>query len=100
MNVVWTDNAVSHLDSIYAYVAQNSPEYALDVIDRITRRSRQIAAFSLSGRRVPEYDVAQVREVYEAPYRIIYHIAPDQIEIIAVLHASMNVLTQPQTNEL
>ena len=34
----------------------------------------------------------QIREVIEKPYRIIYHIKPDQIDVIAVLHGARNVL--------
>lgn len=64
------------------------------VVDRLTRRSQQIAAAPLSGRRVPEYDLDQIREIIEAPYRIIYYIKPDQIDVIAVLHTSRNVLRE------
>ena len=92
MRVHWTDTAQAHLDAIHAYIAQDSAEYANRTIDRLTRRSQQIADFPLSGRRVPEYDMDQVREVIETPYRIIYHIKPDQIDILAVIHESMNIL--------
>ena len=56
MKVNWTDTAEGHLDAIYAYIAQDSPEYAGRMVDRLTRRSQQIAKFPFSGRRVPEYD--------------------------------------------
>ena len=92
MRVHWTETAEDHLDAIYAYIAQNSEDYALDMVDRLTGRSQQIAEFPLSGRRVPEYSVDQVREVIEGPYRIIYHIAPDQIDVLAVIHGAMDVL--------
>ena len=93
MRVHWTDTAQAHLDAIHAYIAQDSAEYANRTIDRLTRRSQQIADFPLSGRRVPEYDMDQVREVIETPYRIIYHIKPDQSDILAVIHESMNILS-------
>jgi len=92
MRVHWTGAAQRHLDAIYAYIAQDSAEYALRMVDRLTRRSQQIAEAPLSGRRVPEYDVDQIREVIERPYRIIYHIKRDQIDVIAVLHGARNVL--------
>ena len=92
MTVHWTDTAQEHLDAIYAYIAQDSPVYALRMVDRLTRRSQQIAEAPLSGRRVPEYDMDQTREVIERPYRLIYHIKPDQIDVIAVLHGARNVL--------
>jgi len=85
---------MGHLDAIHAYIAQDSPQYALQMVDRLTRRSVQIAEHPLSGRSVPEFGVAQVREVIEAPYRIVYHIKPDRIDVLAVLHAAQNVFRE------
>jgi addiction module RelE/StbE family toxin len=99
MNVHWTDRAQDHLDAIHAYIAQDSPEYALRMVDRLTRRSQQIANAPLSGRRVPEYDLDQIREVIESPYRIIYHIKPDQIDVIAVVHGARNVLRSGEEDD-
>lgn len=92
MRIHWTETAQEHLKDIYTYIARDSPEYALRMVDRLTRRSQQIGDVPLSGRRVPEYDLAQIREVIEKPYRIIYHIKSDQIDVIAVIHGSRNVL--------
>ena len=94
MNVQWTDTAQGHLDAIHHYIAQNSPEYAKLMVDRLTRRSQQIAEFPQSGRVVPEYQMEQIREVIESPYRIIYYIKPDQIDVLAVVHAARNVLRE------
>ena len=93
MKVFWTDTAVQHLAAIYAYIAQNSPQYAEQAIDRLTRRSEQIAKFPLSGRVVQEFETAQIREVIEGSYRIIYYINPEQIDILAVLHGSQQIQT-------
>ena len=90
MNVLWTESALSQLDAIYEYIAQTSPEYALRMIDRLTRRSIQRAEFPFSGRMVPEYESNEVREVLEWPYRIIYLIRSEQsrVEVLAVVHGS------------
>jgi toxin ParE1/3/4 len=93
MKVHWTNTAQAHLDGIYRYIAQDSIEYAKRMVDRLTRRSQQIAEQPLSGRRVPEYDLDQIREVIEWPYRIIYHIKPDQVAVVAVLHGAKDVLS-------
>lgn len=94
MNVVWTETAVEHLDAIYTYIAKDSLQYALRTVDLLTRRSEQITEHPLSGRTVPEFNVAQVREVIEGSYRIIYHIKADQIDILAVIHAAQNALSE------
>ena len=100
MKVFWTDTAQAHLAAIHDYIAQDSPEYAKRTVDRLTRRSQQIAGFPLSGRRVPEYEMDQIREVLEGSYRIIYYIRPDQIDVLAVIHAAMNVLRSGEDPEL
>lgn len=91
MKVFWTDTAVNHLSSIYRYISQNSTQYAQSLVERLTRRSEQIARFPLSGRVVPEFETQQIREVIEGTYRIIYYIKPDRVDIIAVLHSSQQI---------
>jgi toxin ParE1/3/4 len=66
----------------------NSPTYAMRMVDRLTRRPEQIADQPLSGRKVPEYDVEDVRELIEKPYRIIYRIQQDKIDVLAVIHGA------------
>lgn len=39
-----------------------------------------------SGRRVPEYPEADLRELLERPFRIIYRVMADQVEIVTVFH--------------
>jgi plasmid stabilization system protein ParE len=95
VRIEWTATASTHLRHIHTYLAQNSPEYALRVVDRLTRRSQQIAQFPESGRIVPEAGFPQIREVLEGPYRIMYHIKPDQIDIIAVIHGTQQTPWTP-----
>jgi plasmid stabilization system protein ParE len=72
MKVYWTLNAIRHLTNIYEYIGLNSPTYARRMVHRITRRSEQISAQPLSGRKVPEYEAEDIRELIEKPFRIIY----------------------------
>ena len=53
-------------------------------------RSIQIATFPFSGRMVPEYELNEIREVIEGPYRIIYLIESEQrkVEVLAVIHGA------------
>lgn len=96
MKLYWTDTAVENLSAIYTYIAQNSPQYAARVVDRLTRRSEQIANFPLSGRIVPEFQTEQIREVIEGSYRIIYYIKPEQIEVLAVIHGSQQITSRAE----
>jgi toxin ParE1/3/4 len=70
---------------------QTSKPYADRLINKLTRRSEQIVAFPLAGRTVPEFKDEAIREVIERPYRIIYRIKVDQIDILAVVHGAQDL---------
>jgi toxin ParE1/3/4 len=91
MNVYWTDTAINNLSNIHAFLSQTSPPYAQRTIDRITRRSQQIATFPNSGRIVPEFESDRIREIIEGKYRIIYILQSNQIEILAVFHGARSL---------
>ena len=86
--VEWTDEAKAQLDDIYRHVARRAPGYARRVVDRLTRRSEGIADFPMAGRAVPEVALPQLREVIEGPYRLVYHLRPDRIDVVAVFHGA------------
>jgi toxin ParE1/3/4 len=88
MKVNWTAAARAQLRDIHTYLARSSPRYAIKMVDRLTRRSIQIATFPRSGRVVPEANDVNVREVLEGPYRIIYHVLDDEVDVIAVVHSA------------
>jgi len=88
MKVHWTENAIDNLVGIYEYIARNSAIYAKRMVDKISRRSEQIADRPFSGRKVPQYDAEDIREIIERPYRIIYRIKSDTIDVLAVLHGA------------
>jgi toxin ParE1/3/4 len=86
MKVFLTDEAKAKLDAIHAYIAADAPMRAAPMIDRITRRALNIGTLPYAGRRVPEINRDDIREVLEAPYRIIYRIAPREIQVLTIMH--------------
>ena len=88
MKVYWTDEALKHLDNIHRHIAEDSPVYARRMVDKITRRSQQIGGFPQSGRMVPEYQDIDIREVIEPPYRIVYRVTPNRVDVLAVFHGA------------
>ena len=88
MKVVWSEGAVADLQAIYAYISLTSPEYGIRVVDRLTKRSQQIADFPNSGRVVSEFSKTDVREILEGNYRIIYRLRSDRVEVLTVIHGA------------
>jgi toxin ParE1/3/4 len=84
----WTETARGDLDIVVDYIAEDSVENALAVLDRLEQRVDALCLAAERGRLVPELkavDVLQYRELIERPWRIIYRIEPDQVVVLAVL---------------
>jgi addiction module RelE/StbE family toxin len=86
MRVHWTNRAKTRLRLIHDHIAKDAPLVASQVVERLLQRSIQIGDLPSSGRAVPEYKREDMREILERPYRIIYRILPDRIDIITVMH--------------
>ena len=85
MKVVWTDRAKARLKKIHAEIAEDAPKAADDLVRRLVKRSLQLRTVARSGRKVPEYDRDDIRELKERPYRIIYQLS-DRVDVVAVMH--------------
>ena len=86
MTVFWTDRAFDLLLQIREYLTLTSEVYAERAVERLVARSEQLGAFPTSGQRVPEYGRDDVREVIEAPDRVLYRIGPSRLDVLAVVH--------------
>jgi len=88
MRVVWTRPALADILELKQYIATDSPRYAQVVAERLFAAVERLEAYPLSGRIVPELRAATVREVIDAPYRIVYRVRADVLEVVAVTHSA------------
>lgn len=91
MKVAWTDEAKAHLAGIHEFIKRDAPFYAAQTVDKLTRRIDQLIDHPRSGRIVPKYDDENLRELILPPYRLIYRIKTDRIDIIAVFHGAQQL---------
>jgi toxin ParE1/3/4 len=84
--VVWSTRALADVDAIAAYIAADSSSYAGTVVRKILSLTRTLAAFPLTGRKVPEFDHENFRELFAHSYRIIYRVEHDAVAVVAVIH--------------
>ena len=88
MRLQWTTLALEDLQSIHAYISEDSPKTATSVLSAIRRAIRgQLQSSPLAGRvgRVPG-----TRElvVPRLPFIIAYRVTEKQIEILRVFHTA------------
>lgn len=86
MRVYWSDEAARRLREITDYIGQDSPIGARRVAAMLLRRSRTLTQPPMLGRHLPEYPEADLRELLERPYRLIYAVTTQGIEIVTVMH--------------
>jgi toxin ParE1/3/4 len=73
-------------EAIAEYIAEDSPAYAAVVVKNIVQQTRQLSQFPRSGRKVPEFDDENIRELLAYSYRIIYRFQENEVLIAAVIH--------------
>lgn len=88
MPVIWTERALRRLQELHDYIARDQPINARRVIHRLLARGEQLAHQPRSGRVVPEYDDAAVRELIDVPYRIVYFVDADTVYVLSVRHGA------------
>jgi toxin ParE1/3/4 len=89
VEITWTPFALEDLQSIYDYIAQDSPTYAIRFIDKLVDRVDVLIDNTNIGRIVPEFENELIRELIEGNYRIIYKInSITEIAIIRIHHSA------------
>lgn len=92
VEIVWTEPALDDIHSIMEFIAQDSVYFA-DVTARgILEAPKRIKMFPLLGRTVPEFCDATIREIIYGSYRIIYKTDDSRCFMVAVIHASRDII--------
>jgi toxin ParE1/3/4 len=87
MQVVWLKNALLNLDDIAAYIAQENPQAAQQVLDLIIEQVNQLVtqpALGRPGRVVGTRELVISNSHYLVPYRI----KNNMVEVLRVFHTS------------
>jgi plasmid stabilization system protein ParE len=83
--ITFAVSAVQDLDAIRTWYAdQQIPEVGDRLVAEIFSAIERLADFPRSGRIVPEFDIAQLREIIHPPFRIVYRLDDRVVRIIRV----------------
>ncbi len=89
--IIWSSRALADVEAIASYIASDSPNYARAVVRRIVALTRTLETFPLAGRKVPEFDDDNLRELIAYSYRIIYRIDAANVIIAAIIHGKRDI---------
>ena len=88
--VIWTQRARDSLDEAAAYIAQDSPQAALDLVDKALEAAASLRSLSERGRVVPEVDDPKLRETFVYKYRLLYEVSSSRVTILGFIHGAQD----------
>ena len=91
MRIQWSETSINDLLQIKEYISIGSPHYANIFINRIFAITKKSSTFPQIGRKVPEMNRDDIREVIFRNYRIIYHLEDSLITVLTVIHGARNL---------
>jgi plasmid stabilization system protein ParE len=86
--LIWSPRSLADLDAIREHIASDSELYAGLVVGRLVAAPGRLLEFPESGRMVPEFGRPNLRELIVRPYRLVYRLQGDIIEVVTVFHAA------------
>ncbi len=98
--LIWTEPALSDLDTIADYIALDDPEAARRLVSRIFLHVEQLAEFPESGSIPGELrPMRRYRQIVEKPCRIFYRIEGKTIYIVHVVRGEQILRRRNLTRE-
>ncbi len=95
MTIVWSPTARRRVQAAVDHIARDRPRASLGWLEALARRVELLRDLPEQGRVVPEWHEASVREVFHEPYRVIYEVFEDRIEILTLSHFRQELPPQP-----
>jgi len=91
----FAESAIADLEDIRAwYVKLEVPEVGERLLREVVLQVERLADFPESGRVVPEFGIASLREIIHPPFRIVYRLDAGRVRIVRVWR-SERLLTMP-----
>lgn len=90
----WHSFAKVDLIQIYYYIYKDSVHYSIKTINDIVDLVSNLEIFSYMGRKIPEFNEEDKRELIYKSYRIIYEVKPNRIIIHRIWHSARNLPKQ------
>ena len=86
MNIIWSSQARKDLRAVEKFISRDSEFYAQQQVQRLIERVEKIAARPSTGHPVHEFPSANLREIHEGSYRIIYTFNESNFCVVTIVH--------------
>ncbi|MBU0680841.1 MAG: type II toxin-antitoxin system RelE/ParE family toxin [Proteobacteria bacterium] len=87
MKIIWSPLAIDRASEIAEYIALDNTTAATKWVERVFEKVKNLSSFPETGRKVPEVNRNEIRELIFGNYRIIYRIEKSNISILTIRHS-------------
>lgn len=87
MKVIWAPRAITRASEIAAYIAKDRPTAAADWVEKVFAAVATLKAHPRRGRKVPEANRAEIRELIHGAYRIVYRQEARRVLVLTIRHS-------------
>jgi toxin ParE1/3/4 len=84
VKIFWSPLAVDRLEDILEYISIEDEVAAKKMITKIFKRVETLSKHHERGRKVPEANREEIREIFEGEYRIIYRVEPKKVSVLTI----------------
>ena len=84
MTIYWSPLAVDRLENIFKYISKEDNDAAYKLVSKILKKVETLSKFPERGRKVPEANREEIREVFESEYRIIYRVEAKKVFVLSI----------------
>jgi toxin ParE1/3/4 len=86
MKIEWSPLSIQRINEISDYIAEDNIDAAIKWIKSIIDSVDKLDDFPEQGRKVPEANRQDIREIIIKNYRIIYRFQKNKISILSIRH--------------
>jgi len=98
MEIIFTDRFLDRVEDYTDYIALDHVPTAIKWARDVFEKCQKLSGQPESGRIVPEFRRAEIREIIHGNYRLVYELKTNQIDMLTIWHTRQMLPDDPQKN--
>jgi plasmid stabilization system protein ParE len=97
--VIWAESGRDALDEVITYIAQDSRQAAVHVLEAALEAAASLSTLPERGRVVPDTNDPVIREIFVFRYRLMYRVEDERVVVVAFVHGARDFATWRQERD-
>lgn len=85
--IIWTEPAIFDLNEVAEYIALDKQTAAKKLVQTVFSTVERLVDYPESGRKVPEFEYSNYREVIVSPCRVFYRYDGEYVYVLHIMRS-------------